>query len=53
MLESFSRNTLEACSCQETVDELLCSRREWHMSHTRTGRGYEGKASSLLEQLLQ
>lgn len=25
--------------CQEPVEELLCSRSEWHMSHTRTGRG--------------
>lgn len=38
---------------QDPVDELRCSRKEWHTSHTRTGRGYEGNASSLLEQLLQ
>lgn len=25
--------------CQDAVDELLCSRSEWHMSHTRTGLG--------------
>lgn len=33
--------------------ELLWSRREWQTSQTRTGLGYDGSASSLLEQLLQ